>query len=227
MLKLLIVEDNRDIALNLADYFGPLGWTLDFAEDGKQGLGLALSQYYDVVVLDLMLPKLDGWQVCRALREQAKRHVPVLMLTARDSLSDKVQGFELGADDYLTKPFALEELKVRCLALANRHQLQQPHLLELGELSLDRRSARVTRQGRDIELNAIPYQILLILASNYPRVVGKLELSERIWGDEPTESDALKSHIYLLRQALDKPFSTPLIRTVHGIGYTLDIHENA
>ncbi|MBT1063673.1 response regulator transcription factor [Bowmanella sp. Y26] len=226
-MKILIVEDNQDIAANIAEYLAVESWQLDFAHNGQLGLQLALEHYYDLLILDLMLPGLDGWQLCSELRRQATRHIPILMLTARDSLSDKVKGFELGADDYLTKPFALEELKMRCLALARRHESNQAHQLILGPLLIDKRSQQVWRQGQLIALNPIPYQILLILAQAHPRVVTRSELIERIWQDEPTDSDALRSHIYQLRQRLDKPFEQPLLHTQHQIGFSLEIPHAA
>ncbi|ALS98522.1 response regulator transcription factor [Lacimicrobium alkaliphilum] len=225
-MKILIVEDNRDITSNIADYLEPEGWQLDFADNGKLGLQLALDQYYDLVILDLMLPGMDGWQLCAELRCRANRHIPVLMLTARDSLNDKVKGFELGADDYLTKPFALEELKMRCQALIRRHELNQEHKLRLGPLVIDKPGNQVWREGQRLDLNPIPYKILLLLAQAYPRVVSRSELIERIWQDEPTDSDALRSHIYQLRQKLDKPFTSPMLHTLQQIGFTLKLpHE--
>ncbi|GGO69731.1 response regulator transcription factor [Bowmanella pacifica] len=222
-MKILIVEDNQDIAANIAEYLTIEDWQLDFAYHGQHGLQLALQAYYDLIILDLMLPGLDGWQLCAEVRRQATRHIPILMLTARDSLNDKVKGFELGADDYLTKPFALEELKMRCQALARRHEANQTHQLTLGPLVIDKRAHQVWRQGQLIALNPIPYQILLLLAQAHPRVVTRSEIIERIWQDAPTDSDALRSHIYQLRQRLDKPFDQPLLQTQHQIGFSLAI----
>lgn len=222
-LSILLVEDQSAIAQNIADYMSDLGHTMDFATSGKHGLSLALSSYYDVIILDIMLPEMDGWQVCEAIRHKAERHIPIVMLTARDSLEDKIHGFEKGADDYLTKPFALEELAVRCQALSRRNSLNTEHKISLGPLIIDRAKKSVCRNGKDIHLQQIPYTILVTLAEEYPRVVSKSELVQRIWGDEPTESDALRSHIYQLRQSLDKPFGTPILATVHGVGFALDI----
>ncbi|NMP30064.1 response regulator transcription factor [Thalassotalea sp. M1531] len=221
-LHLLIVEDNSAIASNVAEHMESRGFILDFATDGQQGLDLALTNYYDVVVLDLMLPKLDGWDVCKLLRKQASRHIPILMLTARDSLPDKIKGFELGADDYLTKPFALQELEMRVLALCKRQQLNQSHLIQVEDVIIDTTSKTVSRDEQAISLQHLPYEILKILAEEHPRVVTRSELCQRLWGDEPTDSDALRSHIYQLRKALDKPFKQPLIATVHGVGFKLE-----
>ncbi len=224
-LNILLIEDSAEISANIGDYLASLGHVMDFARAGDQGLSLALDHYYDLIILDLMLPGMDGWDVCDAIRKRAARHIPILMLTARDALDDKVKGFNLGADDYLTKPFALEELAVRCLALSGRKQLNQASCLELGELSIDRATREVIRAGKTISLNQIPLKILIALADSHPRIVSRSELCQIIWGDDLTESDSLRSHIYQLRQALDKPFETPMIKTVHGVGFGLDIKK--
>lgn len=220
-LSILLVEDNRAIAENIDEHFSAGGHQLDFAYDGAAGVELALSQYYDLIILDVMLPKLDGWQVIAAIRERADRHIPVIMLTARDSVDDRVQGLELGADDYLCKPFALKELHARCLTLCNRHRLNRDFRLSVGPLTIDRRAARVSRDGTDIELNQSSYQILLLLAEAWPNAVSRSQITQKLWGDEPPESDALRSHIYQLRRAVDKPFAEELIETVHGVGFRL------
>ncbi|MFC3093268.1 DNA-binding response regulator [Alteromonas sediminis] len=224
-LHVLLVEDQQNIARNIAEYMEQRGHVFDFAEKGDHGLQLALSQYYDLVILDLNLPAMDGLEVCRQLRERAERHIPIIMLTARDSIEDKVSGFHVGADDYLTKPFSLQELEVRCLALSRRHLLQSKNVLSLGPLEIDRRLKTVNRDGTHVELSAMGFKILTILAEAYPQVVSRSELSHKLWGDEPTESDALRSHIYQLRTALDKPFPRPVLKTVFGIGFTLDIES--
>lgn len=226
-LHILLIEDQLSIAQNIAEYLEGKGHTIDFADKGKQGLELALQSYYDVVILDLNLPTMDGLEVCQHLREQADRHIPVLMLTARDSIEDKVSGFEVGTDDYLTKPFSLQELEVRCLALSRRHMLQTKDLLELGPLAIDRKRKTVKREGQVLDLSTMGYRILTVLAEAYPKVVSRSELSHKLWGDEPTESDAMRSHVYQLRGVLDKPFSFPILKTVFGVGFALDIEQNA
>lgn len=216
-LYILVVEDQQSIALNIADYMEQKGHVLDFASQGEQGLSLALTNQYDVVILDLNLPVMDGLEVCKQLREQATHHVPIIMLTARDSVEDKITGFTQGADDYLTKPFSLEELEVRCFALARRHLLQTTNVLTFDQLSIDRKTQQVTRSGKRLELHSMSYRILMVLAQAYPQVVSRSKLSQKLWGDEPTESDALRSHIYQLRNILDKPFDYPMIKTMHGL----------
>lgn len=202
------------------------GHVLDFAVRGDQGLDLALNAYYDVVILDLNLPSMDGLNVCQTIREKSERHVPILMLTARDSIDDKVSGFHVGTDDYLTKPFSLQELEVRCIALSKRHLLQTTDKIELGPLTIDRKSKTASRDGQSLSLSSMGFRILQILAEAHPQVVSRSQLTQQLWGDEPTESDALRSHIYQLRNVVDKPFSSPLIKTVFGAGFALSVDDN-
>ena len=225
-LHVLLVEDEANIAKNIAEYMEHKGHIFDFAMRGDQGLDLALESYYDLVILDLNLPAMDGLEVCRTLREKADRHIPILMLTARDSIDDKVSGFQVGADDYLTKPFSLQELEVRCLALSRRHRLQTSDQLTLGPVVIDRRRKTVSRDGVALAVSTMGFKILTILAEAYPQVVSRSELTQKLWGDEPTESDALRSHVYQLRSVIDKPFATPIVKTVFGAGFTLAIEED-
>ncbi|MEX0299001.1 MAG: response regulator transcription factor [Kordiimonas sp.] len=224
-LHILIVEDQEAIAENVAAFMEPKGHVLDFAYRGDHGLELALSNTYDVIVLDLMLPRMDGLEVCEMIRKKSTRHVPILMLTARDTTADKIKGFQQGADDYLTKPFVLEELEMRCMALSRRHLLNVDHTITLGPLEIDRQRQSIKRDGKAVELKQVGYKIVEALAEAFPQVVTRSELTQKIWGDEPTESDALRSHIYQVRSALDKPFSQPLLKTVHGVGFTLAIEQ--
>lgn len=221
-LHILVVEDNATLARNLVDYLEQHGHRVDYARDGELAMHLALENRYDVIVLDLMLPVMDGWQVCRRLREASPHHVPILMLTARDSLDDKLEGFAAGADDYLTKPYALEEIEVRCNVLSRRHLLNRDTRLTIGDVVIDRKSQRVTRAGRPIELHPLAYRILVLLAEAHPGVVTRSELMSRLWGDDPPDTDALRTHIYLLRQSIDKPFASSVLVTVHGVGFKLE-----
>lgn len=224
-LQILLIEDQLNIAQNIAEYLEARGHVLDFAHNGKQGMELALQSWYDVLILDLNLPGMDGLEICQTLRHQAERHIPILMLTARDSIDDKVTGFEVGTDDYLTKPFSLQELEVRCLALSRRHMLQTKDVLELGPLTIDRKRKTASREGKLLDLSSMGLKILTVLAEAYPQVVSRSELSHKLWGDEPTESDAMRSHIYQLRAVLDKPFEFPLLKTVFGVGFTLELEN--
>lgn len=224
-LRLLVVEDSLALRTQLAAMLEAQGHRVDFAADGRTGLALALAEPPDVLILDLGLPGLDGLRVCERLRQEAGRHVPVLMLTARDAVEDKVRGFEAGADDYLVKPFAAAELLARCLALARRHRVGEPHHLRIGGLVIDRREQEVTRDGQRIELAHTPYRLLLALAEAWPRTLTRSDLVQRVWGDDPPPSDPLRSHLYLLRQALDRPFPVPMLCTVHGVGFRLVVEE--
>lgn len=221
-MHILVVEDHAPLARNLADGLEQHGHSADFAADGAHGLQLALDNDYDVVILDLALPRMDGIEVCRRLRASPARRVPVLMLTARDTLDDKLAGFDNGADDYLVKPFALDELLARCHALARRHTLHQPPTLVVGQLCIDRHSQSATREAQPLRLHPLGYRILLALAEAHPRVVTRSELTRSLWRDDPPDSDALRSHLYLLRQALDKPFARPMLVTLHGVGFRLE-----
>ena len=224
-LDILLVEDSEALCENIVDYLEPLGHRVDLAMDGRAGLRMALERPFDVIVMDLALPGLDGLSLCRALREQAERHVPVLMLTARDTLDDKLAGFDCGADDYLTKPFALAELSARIGALSVRHRVGRSHLLTLGTLEIERRCRAARREGVPLRLTPVAWKILLRLAESHPRPVSRSELTRELWGEDPPDSDALRSHIHLLRQVLDKPFATPMLETVHGVGFRLRTME--
>ena len=225
-LQILLVEDQLDIARNIADYLEATGHVLDFATQGQQCLDLALNNHYDLLILDLNLPVMDGLVVCQQVRTKSTRHIPILMLTARDSIDDKVSGFTVGADDYLTKPFSLQELEVRCLALSRRHLLQSENVVNIGPLQLDKKRQTVQRDGQLLNLHSMGYRILTVLIDAYPQVVSRSQLSQQLWGDAPTESDALRSHIYQLRTVLDKPFVTALLKTRHGVGFVLDIEND-
>ncbi|HEX7704963.1 MAG TPA: response regulator transcription factor [Thermoanaerobaculia bacterium] len=224
-LRVLLIEDQSDLAANVIDYFESLGHAVDYASDGASGVSLALSGSFDVVVLDLTLPKLDGLEVSRQIREQAERRVPVLMLTARDALSDKLRGFESGADDYLTKPFALDELHARCQALARRRELHRSSVIVIGSLQVDVRKREAVRGGVALHLTRKGFDILSALAAVYPDAMTRSDLVARIWGDDWPDSDALRSHIYALRQELDSPFRRPILKTIHGVGFQLEADE--
>ncbi|WP_267498338.1 response regulator transcription factor [Planctobacterium marinum] len=220
-IKVLIVEDNRDICENIAAYLEKHNYLLDFAYDGISAMHLVLTNPFDVIVLDLMLPGMDGLSFCQKLRTDAKVQTPVLMLTARDKLDDKLKGFEAGADDYLVKPFALQELHARLQALFKRSHGKTDNLLAVGNLTLNSSTLQVHRAGRHIDLNPSCMKLLQRLMEEAPSVVTREALETLLWADEHPDGDALRSHMYKLRQAVDKPFDTPLIHTVHRIGYRI------
>ncbi len=220
-IRVLIVEDNRDICANIAAYLGKHGYVLDFAYDGVSAMRLALAEPFDAIVLDLMLPRMDGLRFCESLRTEAGVETPVLMLTARDTLADKIRGFEAGADDYLVKPFALQELHVRLQALYKRCHRKGGKLLAVGELAMNRSTLQVHRAGRRVELTPAGMRLLGRLMEKAPSVVARDELEGLLWADERPDGDALRSHMYKLRQAVDRPFDRKLIHTVHRIGYRI------
>ncbi|WP_261836194.1 response regulator transcription factor [Vibrio ishigakensis] len=222
MTKILLVEDNRDVAGILFDYFESEGLELDYADNGELGLKLGLEGHFDLILLDLMLPRMDGLEVCRRLRE-AGISTPVLMLTAMDSKDDQLTGFEQGADDYLTKPFDLDILHVRVQALIKRFQGKvASHRLKYGSLEIDQKQRLAYRDSRKLALNPTTYSILELLCKAAPNVVTKQEIAEKIWDGEEINTDALRSHIYQLRNQLDKPFPTAMLITVPKVGFKLE-----
>ena len=220
-MRILLVEDNRDILANLADYLELKGYSVDCARDGLSGLHLATGGHYDLLVLDVMLPGLDGYSLCRRLREEVRSSVPVIMLTARDQLDDRLQGFQSGADDYLIKPFALSELAARIEAVLRRSRGGARRLLQVADLSYDLDTPEVSRGGRRLKLNPLGLKLLALLMQRSPHVLRREVLEEALWGDDCPDSDSLRSHVHQLRQVIDKPFPRPLLHTVHGVGYRL------
>lgn len=225
--SVLLIEDNQDIAEMVYAYLERRGYELDYAADGVTGLHLAVTNSYDVIVLDLMLPGMDGIQVCRKLRDEAKRDTPMLMLTARDTLDDKIAGLDAGADDYLVKPFEIQELEARIRALVRRRRGQTaPEALHVGDLSLDTGTLTVKRGHQTLSLTPISLKILTVLMRASPRVVSRRDIEREVWGDILPDSDTLRSHLYTLRKAIDKPFSKPLLHTVQSSGYRIcDLDE--
>ncbi|MGF1643361.1 MAG: response regulator transcription factor [Thiotrichales bacterium] len=220
-MRILVIEDNRDILANVLDYLTLKGYGVDCAQDGLTGLHLASTGHYDLIVLDIMLPGIDGYQVCARLREDAANDVPILMLTARDALDDRLQGLRAGADDYLIKPFALSELVARIEAILRRSHGTLKRRLEVADLVYDLDTLTVSRAGKPIKLNPLGLKLLAVLMQRSPAVVRREALEETLWGDECPDSDSLRSHIHQLRRVIDKPFDKPLLHTIHGIGFCL------
>ena len=222
MTRLLVIEDNPELVANLYAFFEPLGYVLDDARDGATGLKMATQNDYDAILLDLMLPRLDGMALCRRLRQEFQDPVPVLMLTARDPVDDRIQGLEVGADDYLIKPFSLKELDARIKALVRRAQGRQVQgSLTWADLQVDSRVPTAMREGRVVTLTPSMHKLLLCLIRAAPDVVRKQEMEYLLWGEDPPDSGALRTHIHELRQCIDKSFSSALIETVHGVGWRL------
>lgn len=231
-MRLLVIEDNRSLVANLFDYFEARGHVLDAAPDGITGLHLASTQTYDAVVLDWMLPRMDGPEVLRRLRDGEGKGTPVIMLTARDELPDKITGFRAGADDYLTKPFALPELEVRLDALVARATgRDRARALEVHDLRLDLATLEASRAGKRLHLYPACRKLLEVLMRASPAAVTRERLEYALWGDEPPDGDMLRSHIYELRRSVDGPFDTKLIQTLPRVGYRLavadreDVHD--
>lgn len=219
--KVLIVEDNRDICENISAYLEKHSYIVDFAFDGISAMHLALTNPFDVIVLDLMLPGMDGLSFCKKLRSDAEMATPVLMLTARDTLDDKLRGFDAGADDYLVKPFALQELHARLQALYKRRHGKAENLVTVGDLTLNRSTLQVHRAGRRIDLTPAGLRLIQRLMEAAPSVVSRDDLETLLWADERPDGDPLRSHLYKLRQAIDRPFDSALIHTVHRFGYRI------
>lgn len=220
--RVLIIEDHQDIAEMLFDYFERKDYELDYASDGRMGFNLANQNDYDVIILDLMLPEMDGMDVCRKLREESNNYTPILMLTARDTLEDKVNGLGVGADDFLVKPFEILELEARIKALIRRKgQVTKQEVLQVGDLQLDTGTLEVKRSDSSIYLSPIGLKILTILMKESPKVVSRNQLEHEIWGDILPDSDTLRSHMYNLRKQIDKPFPQPLLQTIQSRGYRI------
>lgn len=220
-MRVLIIEDNADLAASIYDALEVRGYQADWAQDGPMGLRMLAEARFDLVILDLGLPKLDGLEVCRRLRSELELDTPVLMLTARDRIDDKLQGFEVGTDDYLVKPFELDELEARIQALLRRSGRTQTvsRELSIGDLRLDPEQHEVRRGETRLSLEPIPFRILEHLMRNKGRVVPRDELVDTVWGDDPPDADVLKVHISRLRAVVDKPFGTETIETVPKVGF--------
>lgn len=219
-LSVLIIEDQHDIAANIWDFLERRGYRVDHAADGRSGLQAALRGTADVIVLDLGLPRLDGLDLCRQLRA-AGHGVPVLMLTARDTLDDKLRGLAEGADDYLVKPFAMKELEARIRAVHRRGKPLPATVLRVGDLSFDPATMLAERAGRRSALTRAQSQLLETLMRQSPRVVPRAALMRALWGEGGGDSAALQTHVYELRRLIDRDGEASLIRSVHGIGYQM------
>ncbi len=219
---ILVVEDERRLAQVVRRVLEEEGHTVDTAYDGEEGLTMALEATHDVIVLDILLPQMDGLEVCRALRRN-RIDTPVLLLTALDSVEDRVRGLDAGADDYLPKPFAFQELLARLRALGRRKvQAREPSLLQVGDLELDLRRRRAQRSGRMIELSPKEFTLLEFLMRNEGRVVSRTQILDHLWGyDYDNDSNLVDVYVSYLRRKLDRGHRQKLIRTVRGVGYAL------
>ena len=219
---ILLIEDHHDIAAMVCEHLEFRGYEVDYAADGITGLHLAVTGDFDAIILDLMLPGMDGLEICRKYRTEAAGRKPILMLTARDTLEDKIAGLDAGADDYLVKPFELEELDARLRALLRRAgDSVASQVLRVADLEFDTGTLEVRRSKRLLTLTPIGLKLLEALMKASPRVVSRRNLEREVWGDVVPDSDALRSHLYNLRKVIDKPFDRSLLHNVQGMGYRL------
>ena len=226
-MRILIIEDDATIAANLYDFLESRGHAVDAAADGVTGLHLAISQTFDAIVLDLGLPGMDGLTLTKKLREEAHVETPILMLTARDTLDDKLEGFSRGADDYLVKPFSLKEVEARLLSMNRRSSGRSaPRTLEAGALSLDPKTMAVRFAGNDVKLPPKCLRILELLMREPGRVISREEIERLVWGESQETSDTLRSHLHTLRRALTAAGGHDPVETLHGIGYRLRANDS-
>jgi DNA-binding response OmpR family regulator len=219
-MRVLLVEDDLRIARVVERALVEAGHRVDVANDGLDGLGMAEATPYELLVLDVMLPGMDGLTLARELRRERSR-IPILMLTARDAVADRVRGLDAGADDYLPKPFALEELLARVRALGRRAG-EPDQALVVGDLSLDLDRHEASRAGKSIDLTAKEFDLLAYLMRNAGRVISKAQITDHVWGyDAQATSNVVEIYIHYLRDKIDRGFARPLIRTVRGVGYSI------
>ena len=219
-MKILLVEDERPLAVAITRLLAETGWHVTWEGDGQKGYLTAMNEDFDLVILDVMLPGKRGWEILTDLRS-ARRTMPILMLTALEETEDKVKGLELGADDYLPKPFEVTELLARVKALLRRDKLNKGMVVKIADLEIDRKNRQVSRSGKHIGLTRREYDLLEALVSNEGRVLSRETIQERVWTDEESFSNTVDVFIGTLRKKIDTPFEKKLIHTVHGFGYVL------
>jgi len=220
--RLLLVEDEPGVARFVRQGLGEAGYAVDVVADGKQGLAHALSPVYDVVILDIMLPGLSGIEIVRQVRDREMK-TPVILLTARDAVSDRVAGLDAGADDYLIKPFAFPELLARIRALLRRPPVQTNTVLVFDELELDTARHEVRRAGKSIELSPREFALLEVFMRHPHQALTRAQIIEHVWSfDFSSESNVIDVYVGYLRRKIERGFERPLIRTVRGVGYKLE-----
>ncbi|NUF50892.1 response regulator transcription factor [Acinetobacter seifertii] len=225
---ILMVEDHFELAATVCEFLEVHGYVIDHARNLDAARSFLKSQHYHLLLLDINLPDGSGYDLCNWLRTEQGVDIPVLMLTARDTLDDKLKGFTAGTDDYLVKPFDFNELVMRIRALIKRAAGEVAnHKIQIHDLILDSATQTVVRAGNNIELPPIQFKLLKILMRQSPKVVTKQELMMELWGDEEPERDALRSHIYNLRKMVDKPFDPKLLHTVAGVGLKIALENSA
>ncbi len=221
-MKLLVVEDDPKTAAYLRKGLSENSFVVDMAADGEEALHLAGTGTYDAIVLDVMLPIRDGWQVLRELR-RSRRRTPVICLTARDAVEDRVRGLDLGADDYLVKPFAFSELLARIRSLLRRGPVRELEVLRIADLELDLLRRRATRAGARLDLTPKEFSLLSLLARHAGEALSRTVIAEQVWDmNFDSDSNVVDVHVRRLRAKIDEPFATPLLHTVRGVGYVLE-----
>jgi two-component system copper resistance phosphate regulon response regulator CusR len=221
-MRILIVEDEPKIAAFLRKGLTENGFAVDVATEGEAGLHLARTVAYDLVVLDVLLPRLDGWSILAALRGEGKQ-TPVLFLTARDSVQDRVKGLELGADDYLVKPFAFSELLARVRSVLRRGPIRQPETVRVADLEVDVVRHRAFRAGQRLELTPKEFALLSLLGRRAGEVLSRTLIAEQVWDvNFDSDTNVVDVHVRRLRSKVDDPFERKLIHTVRGVGYVLE-----
>lgn len=221
-LSILLVEDHRQLAQTVVEFLEQEGATVDYTGNTSLARELVQEHHYDLMLLDVMLPGEDGYSFCQYLRKDLSLDLPVIFMTARDQLEDKLEGFDRGGDDYIVKPFALPELAARVSALIRRQRKEvTANTLQVADLELDPARQEVRRNGQLLKLSPTAFRILRILMRESPRVVSREQLEHELWGDLVPDSDALRSHLYNLRKAVDKPFDNALLNTLPGVGFSI------
>lgn len=224
--RILVIENDREVLSNTIDYLEQSGYLVNCAQDGVTGLHLASTGLHDLVVLRDKLPVINGYEICRRLREEIRSDVPIIMITAENDLKARITGFGTGADDCLPSPYAMLELQARIEAILRRVQKAHQPTLQVGDLCFNLDQMRVSRAGQPIQLSRTCQKILAILMKKSPAVVSKDAIEQALWGDEVPDSTPLRNHIHVLRQRIDKPFEKPLLHTMSGVGYSLAENAN-
>ena len=223
-MRILLIEDEKGIANLIREGLEEANYSVDAADNGQSGMEMALEQTYHLIILDIMLPGRDGWSVCEELRVRRNR-VPILMLTARDGVRDRVRGLDAGADDYLPKPFDFQELLARVRALLRRDKIHRTRVIRVADLEIDTAQHRVTRAGEVIPLSHREYDLLEALAAHESKVLTRDIIQERVWMNEEATYNTVNVYIGMLRKKIDAHHKVKLIHTVHGVGYTLRVSE--